>query len=168
MKSKIIIILCFCLALFSCAQSKDSAEDIMQRLVNSGVELPDGCLYISNSEAYSQNYLSKEELYGLYYEDNKNQGELELTQSYAIYIAKGRQVQELHIIKTKHRSENDTIRRMLSRRGEILTTPEINPHSSELYIEKPKECKVFSKGSFVFLVAGDDISEILEKIEKIL
>ncbi|MBR5516121.1 MAG: DUF4358 domain-containing protein [Clostridia bacterium] len=167
MNRKIIIILSFCLILFSCAQSPESALEIMQRFFDKGVSLPDGFLYTSRAQESSESYISQSELGALYYENEEVPKELEVIESYAIYISKGTEINELHIFKTKYRSERDTVERMLNRRKKMLLTPEINPNSSEFLCEKVKECEVFSKGNYIFLIAGEDISFAVEICSKI-
>ncbi|MBE6686918.1 MAG: hypothetical protein E7591_06760 [Ruminococcaceae bacterium] len=167
MKTKAyIMIFVLCILFTSCVSSPDSAYDILQRLYTNGLVLPDGYIYISGSELKDTGYISPEELGSLFYDEEKPPEELSVIESYAIYISKEKSPTELHIMKAKYRSEKDTLSRMLSRRKNILQKPEINPYSCDFLCEKPKECEVFSKGDFVFLVAGEDISRITEIIEK--
>lgn len=151
--------------LFGCTVSPDSATDIMARLTSKDIFLPDAFTYVSGSLISEEGYLSDEELGYLYYDEHKAPEELSAIEDYCIRISKGYDIHEIHIIKTRHSSDNDMIARMLERRKVLLCAPRINPNNSEFLCDGAEECEVFSKGNFVFLVAGKDILPVIEAIE---
>ena len=163
-----IILLSSIVLLSSCVNDTRSTEDIISLLSESGITLPAGFNYYKDAPLSSEGYISDSELGTLYYDNPDIPCELEVTEDYHILISKATKVFEIHIFKTIHSSDNDMIERMLTRRANILTSPQINPSSSRFMCEVAKESSVFSKGNFVFLVAGDDISEVTNAIEEIL
>jgi len=166
--SYLFIILLLSVSLFSsCVSDSRSTEDIISSLSESGISLPAGFDYYKTAPISSEGYISDAELGMLYYDSPEAPLELEATEDYHILISKAPKVFEIHIFKTIHSSDNDMIERMLTRRSDILTSPQINPSSSRFMCEVAKESAVFSNGNFVFLIAGDEISDITNAIEKI-
>lgn len=154
------------LFLFGCVADPDCASDIMTRVTSGDTALPDAYTYVNGALVSEESYLSDDDFGYLYYDEHSAPEELEAVESYCIRISKGYDIHEIHIIKTVHRSDNDMIERMLERRGRLLCAPRINPNNSEFLCDGAEEYEVFSKGNFVFLVAGKDISPILDAIER--
>ena len=138
-----------------------SALDVMTEL---GVG--DGYIYINDSDISSFNYISSQRLGYLYYGVEKELDEIKYTESYCIYMSKSISLCEIHIFKAKYRSDVDLIMTMLESRAALLSHPQINPHSSSFLAPTGIECRVFSKGRYVFLLAGEN-REVQKRIEEL-
>lgn len=140
----------------------------MQKALEDINGLPDGYIYSDSVDPSSERYISEEELGALYYDAKQRPDELDTVESYCLRISKTPEINEIHIVKTKYRSDNDMILRMFQRRAELLTSPQINPRESAFISNTAEECKFFAKGNFVFLVAGSNITPTVEALEELI
>lgn len=147
----LLLLIIFSLLLTSCR----TASDLCALEVMSKLESGDGYLYTDGADISSVNYISSEDLGFLYYGKHTPLKETDYTESYCIFISKGINPKEIHIFKTKYQSDVDMLKRMLESRADILSKPQINPNSSMFFSQTGIECRVLSKGRFVFLLAGD-------------
>lgn len=131
-----------------------SAPEVMTEL---GME--NGYIYLNGSDISSINYIPDSRLGYLYYGEHKPLSETEHTESYCIYFSKGLEPKEIHIFKAKYLSDADILMRMLESRARLLRQKQINPHNSDFLTTTGIECKVFKKGRYVFLLAGDTEKE---------
>lgn len=151
MKKILFLLLTLTLLLGACGKAQDqSAEQLMSRL-----DISEGYKYINGCDISSVNYISAERLNYLYYGEQTPLAELDCTESYCIYISPCLGIDEIHIFKAKHQSDVDSLKRMLESRSKLLSKPQINPTDSDFIAETAVECRVFSKGRFVFLTAGE-------------
>lgn len=158
----LFILLILSLLLASCGKAEDkSAEGIMSML-----DTGQGYIYINDRDISSINYISGERLGYLYYGEDIPPEETDCTESFCIFISKSISPGEIHIFKAKYQSDVDMLKRMLESRKQLLSKPQINPGSSEFLTDTAIECRVFSKGRFVFLTAGKG-NELIPQIEKI-
>lgn len=157
-----LLLLVFTLFLGSCSSASHmSAFEVMSCL-----DTGDGYMYINGSDISSVNYISPPHLGYLYYGSRTELEELRYTESYCIYMSRSVFPSEIHIFKAKYQSDTDKLRRMLDSRAKLLSKPMINPNNSELLSPTGIECSVFSKGRFVFLLAGDS-EEAISRIESL-
>lgn len=162
LKKMLFLILIFSLFLSGCRSVTDmTAAEIMSRL-----DPRNGYLYISDSDISDANYISPETLGYLYYGEKTALAETDYTESYCIYINKSTSPKEIHIFKAKYQSDVDKLKRMLQSRADVLSKPRINPNNSRFLCDTAIKTQVFSKGRFVFLVAGE-AAEITDNIEKV-
>lgn len=130
------------------------------------LEIPYGIIYKNDTDICEAEYIASEELGYLYYGESSPLAELDYTESYCIYMSQSKCISEIHIYEAKYQSDVDALKRMLQSRADFLSEFRINPNPSDFFCDTEAECKVFSKGRFVFLVAGDT-EEKLNNIEKL-
>ncbi len=121
-------------------------------------------IYLMDADISSPCYLAPEDLGYLYYGERGIPIEFDLVQDYCIAVSRSSGVKEIHIFKVKYLSNAAAIERMLERRKKTLLSPEINPGEADFFGTRPRECEVFHKGKYVFLIAGSNASEVKEKI----
>lgn len=148
---RIILIFLLAFILSSCTVSFESASDVMDNLT-----LTNGIIYRNGSDISEDTYISAEKLGYLYYAESSPLNELSCIESYCIYVSKGKSISEIHILEAGYQSDTDTLKRMLTSRAELISKPRINPNPSNFFCDVGCDVAVFSKGRFVFLVAGNN------------
>ncbi len=158
---RIIFLLFLTLLLCSCRPAYESASEVMGRL-----EIPDGIIYKNSADISEEEYISAEELGYLYYGESTPLAELDYLESYCIYMSQSKAISEIHILETKYQSDVEALKRMLQSRADFLSALRINPNPSDFFCDTEADCKILSKGRFVFLVVGNTEARITD-IEKL-
>lgn len=140
----------------------------MVKVLEKCKDLPDAFIYTDSAEAYEENYLSWEDFGALYYDTAEIPEESSAIENYCLRISKTPEIHEIHIIKTKYKSDNDLIMRMLKRRAKILCSPQINPYSTPFISNSAEGYECFFEGNFVFLIAGSNAEGLAKEIKNSL
>ncbi|MBQ4561180.1 MAG: hypothetical protein IJA55_02470 [Clostridia bacterium] len=129
------------------------------------LEIPYGIIYKNDTDICEAEYISSEELGYLYYGESLPLAELDYMKSYCIYMSQGKSISEIHILEAKYQSDVEALKRMLQSRADFLCELRINPNPSDFFCDTKAEYEIFSKGRFVFLVAGNT-DRVRDSIEK--
>ena len=161
MKKFIILLLSFTLLFCSCRGSYGNAASDMEKL-----EVSNGIIYRNDTDISEPEYIASEELGYLYYGDAVPLAELDYLESYCIYMSRNKAVNEIHIFESKYQSDVDKLKRMLQSRADFLCELRINPNPSDFFCDTKADCKILSKGRFVFLVVGntDTVADNIERL----
>ena len=130
------------------------------------LEVPYGIIYKNDTDICEAEYIASEELGYLYYGESLPLAELDYMESYCIYMSQGKSISEIHIIEAKYQSDVEALKRMLQSRADFLSELRINPNPSDFFCNTKADCRILSKGRFVFLVVGDT-EERAKNIEKL-
>ena len=169
MKKAALFLLIFMLILCSsCIDHSDLTSSDLMALIATETELKSGYTYIDAADISSENYISPEMLGYIYYGEMSAPEDLSYAENYCIRISTSATPFELHVYKAKYTSYTDELSRMLTSRGKLLSAPQINPNDSPFFSETELEYEVFCRKQFVFLVAGEDIEEVVRLIKEII
>lgn len=151
-----------CLVLCGCTRECDtSASDLVFSAISDCPSLNGSyTTYICGGAEGGDGYLSPADFYSLYYGKRPAQDELSLLCDWCIALSRSPDVRELHVMKSKSKSERDKIVQMLERREALLCAPELLPTENRFFGTRSDTCRVFTSGCFVILYAGDDPQEI--------
>ena len=166
---KIILVILILTLLTACScgiTSETSASDVMAKVTSKEALIGDAATYIDCADESSENYIAPEDLGYLYYNEKSAPEELSCIESYCIQISKTKQIGEIHIFRVRYQSDTNSVIRMLNRRAALLCKSEINPNESAFFAEKAPDARVFSRGKFVFLIAGENIDKMESAIKR--
>ena len=154
---KILLFLFLSLTLFvSCAHSKVSALEIVERVTAQGV-IPHMKTYEFFAASYTDKYLEKDlskTLYGCDIYD--------YCSDFAVAISKKDTVSEVHVLVAKSEDAADHLKNCLEQRADVLRDKEIY-----LYDAQGAEninAMIFQKGLYVCLAAGQSSEIVYEKL----
>ncbi len=164
-KLKKILAVFVCLCLVSCTAASDGAyaSDLVYAAISECETLAGSyTVYMANAKEGEKGFLSEEGFYSLYHIESNPANELSMLCDWCIALSASKEARELHILKVINKSDREAIAEMLGRRAKRLCRPELYRSESEFLYERPRNTEVFISGSFVFLCAADDISQIRE------
>lgn len=161
MKKLLLLIFIISLCLSGCIRAgQPSPHELVKELARG----KSGYIYTDAAKRASRQYISPQELSYLYYGNNNALPEADRTESFCIFISCDPSPTEIHIFKAKYQSDTDELAAMLQSRGKLLASPVINPNTGELFCKSPIDYRLFCKGRYVALVAGEECDMLKERL----
>ena len=140
----VVVVLCLCLLLSSCADTAQSVQEILASEMSSSGALPAGERYYFVMGRNDNNPLSDELLHDLYGEDAKDV--FSLIEAYALYLSSGEPC-EIAVLQCYAGSDADCVARMCLSRADRLRT--VLLHTS--YYERAKNIEISVRGRLVVM-----------------
>ncbi len=123
-------------------------------------------VYLSGKAEGEQGFLSETDASFIYTGVYGTLPEWELIDSYAIRLPDRPQVYEIHIVKVKNETDADTVCKMMCHRADLLHKYFLAQTEGGDYDYSRYQAEIYSKGSYIFLLATPD-NEVAKKcIEK--
>lgn len=164
-----LFLLALCLSLASCAQINARPTDLLAEIITDNGFSGDARVWFSEADRSGANYMPRE-LAGYLYAGNADPDfdVIDRAESFAVYVGRGLEIQEIHIFKAKSLSETDRLLWMLNSRAETLNSSGEESYFKTLLKAYPISAEVRRYGKYVVMAATAENDAIFEYLERTL
>ena len=140
-----------------------SADNLAYRLLNLYPSVPPCTQYVKNADQYTAGYISPEDFSYLYTGERQKLPEWDKIEEFRIIMSNSTSPFEIHIIKAKSSSDTDELKKLLTRRLELLQYH--NRFDEDFPVKQPE---IYAEGNFVVLLSTNDNSSAVRLLKKLL
>ncbi len=149
-------------AFCGCVGKKEGPQELFSHLF-CALELEERCALYTEADGREGQKATLRRIYG---REDAHQV-FSSVSHYAIALSKKDEGVELHMLKVRHPSDIESVKRLLRGRIELLQTIDVKNYLGVAYEKALFSARLYQKGSYLFLLATRDNDGAIKEIDKI-